>query len=535
MNTAGKRLLERWLKRLEEQLDLEPLLLGCCKALAELSGADRCSIMALDSAADELVVRWAAGVRVNPGKAMRFRMGEGLCGWVAQSRKARCSVDVGREPRFVPYAKSSRGFRPVRAICCLPLVAKGRTVGVVNLSSFSPRTHAFGWFSGREGKRFLDRLARVIGQAALLREAEAVSQRWRKQAKAAAETVSLLSHEMRTPLAVVSEASEQLLQGVGGALSPEQTTRARMVRNQARRMHQLVSELLDISRIEAGRLPLHRERMDLEKLIHEVTGRYEALITPRRLKLELNDVGPVYGDPSRLAQVLENLLTNSVKFTPPSGAITVGLAARGRSAEMSVADNGVGIPEREQRRLFERFSQLTVPTAVGARGTGLGLSIVKEIVNLHGGTVRVSSREGKGASFIVSLPLYSPVLALTDEFRMKREEAARQGLALAVQRIQPRPGAKISPVELAALLSKHISRHDRILESPGAGLVLLSVMEPAGLSALRERLAGLLREQGVPPEDLGWGWALVPQEETSFQGVVDLLEKRVCRENESLS
>lgn len=529
MSGAKGRVLEQWLGRLEQQLDLEKLMLGCCKALAKLSRVDRCSIMVLDADADELVVRWAAGARVKTrAGAMKFRMGEGLCGWVAQSRKAHLSLDAGAEPRFIPYRQPPSRFRPVRAISCLPLVAKGRTVGVVNLSSFSAQSHSVLWFRGREGKRFLDRLAHVIWQSLLLRESEAVAARWRKQAKTASETVSHLSHEVRTPLALVSEAAEQLLEGFSGALSPEAVRRVKMIRTQAQRMLQLVTELLDLSRIEVGRLPLRRERMDPQTLIREVVGRYEELIFPRRLKLELERTEPVYGDPSRLAQVVENLLNNAVKFTPPQGAITVGLTTRGRAAEIAVADTGIGISPREQQKLFERFSQVTVPAEAGARGTGLGLAIVKEIVNLHGGTVRVSSEKGRGATFIVSLPLYSPALALTDEFRLMREEASRQGQALAAQLVRPRAGAEVSLEKVAALLGRHVSRQDRILESPGMGLVVLSVMDPEGLPGLRHRLMELLREspETVASDDLQWGWALVPQEESTFRGVMELLAKR---------
>lgn len=530
MKTAGKRVLEQWLGRLEQQLDLEQLMLGCCHALAELSKVDRCSIMVLDADADELVVRWASGARVKrKAGAMRFRMGEGLCGWVAQSRKAHLSLDAGTEPHFIPYRQPPRRFRPVRAISCLPLVAKGRTVGVVNLSSFSSvQSHSLLWFRGREGKRFLDRLAHVIWQSVLLRESEAVAARWRKQAKAASDTVSHLSHEVRTPLALVSEAAEQLLEGFSGSLSPEAVRRVQMIRTQARRMLQLVSELLDLSRIEVGRLPMRRERMDLQTLIREVTGRYEELISPRRLKLELEATAPIYGDPSRLAQVMENLLNNAVKFTPPQGAITVRLGTRGQAAEMAVADTGIGIPKTEQRRLFERFSQVTVPMEEGKRGTGLGLAIVKEIVNLHGGTVRISSEQGKGATFIVSIPLYSPMLALTDEFRLMREEASRQGQTLAVQLVQPRPGAAVSLEKVAALLIRHVSRQDRVLENPGAGLVILSVMDPEVLPVVKRRLLEVLKEspETAAPDTLQWGWALVPQEAATFQAVTDLLGRR---------
>ena len=529
---GAKGSVESWLGRLEAQLDLAPLMEGCCRALLDLTGADRCSIMVLDSDTEQLVVRWAHGARVKlKGSGLKFRMGEGLCGWVARSQKAFCSVDASREPRFVPPAPAHRRFRPVKAICCLPLVTEGRTVGVVNLSSFNP-SRRFRWTQTGAAKRFLDRLARVISQTTQLREAEAVTQRLRRQAKATSETVAQVSHEVRTPLALINEAAQQMLDGLGGALSEDQGRLARLIKAQADRMLKLVSELLDLSRIEAGRLSLQREPLDIAEVVREVQLRYGLLVAPRKLILALDPVPPVYADRNRLAQVIENLLTNAVKFTPTDGTITVGLKPRGRCAELAVADTGIGIPPKEQRRLFEKFAQLKVPAALNARGTGLGLAIVKEIVQLHGGTVRVESQQGKGATFTVSLPLYSASFALTEEFRVMREHAAREGRVLAVQLLQAKPGRPMPAEKAAQLLRKMVSSEDRILENPGGGILLLSVLEAEGFEALRGRIQEALggRPEGLNLRDLSWGWAMVPREETTLPGVLALAARRACGE-----
>lgn len=525
----GSPLADHWLERLESQLDFEALMRGCCRAFLDLSGADRCSIMALDSDTDDLVVRWADGVRVKRrGEGLKFRVGEGLCGWVARSQKAFCSADAAREPRFMPRSGTGRSFRPIRSICCLPLVVQGQTVGVVNLSSFSS-SRRFKWAGGAEGRRFLDRLARVILQIALLNEARAVTERLRRQAKATSETVAQVSHEVRTPLTLITEAAQQLLDGFGGKLLPDQERLAGIIQAQGDRMLKLVTELLDLSRIEAGRLSLRREPVDLAQVVTDVRGRYGMLVSPRRLEVELDSVPPVYGDPIRLTQVAENLLTNAVKFTPPEGSITFRLIARGHSAELSVMDSGMGIPPRERQRLFQKFSQLKTPAGMGARGTGLGLAIVKEIVQLHGGAVRVDSKAGKGASFTVSLPVYSPTFALTEEFRMLREQAAREGRILAFQLIRRQGAPMDSLARLRKLLGEHVSREDRVLENPAGGVAVLSVLDAQGFQAMRRRLEDLLRQhpERRPAGGLSWGWALVPKEETSLHGVLELAEKRL--------
>ena len=534
MGTKGP--VEVWLSRLENQLDLEPLMEGCCRALLELTGADRCSIMVLDSDTEQLVVRWAHGARVKlrKGGGLKFKMGEGLCGWVARSQKAFCSVDASREPRFVPQGPQNSQFQPVKAICCLPLVVEGRTVGVVNLSSFNP-SRRFRWTQTSAAKRFLDRLARVIGQTTQLHEAQAVSQRLRRQAKATSETIAQVSHEVRTPLALINEATQQMLDGLSGDLSAEQKQMTQLIKAQAQRMLQLVTELLDLSRIEAGRLALRREPLNPGEVIREVRERYELLVSPRKLILDLKTVPAVYADRTRLTQIVENLLTNAVKFTPSDGTITLHLEPRGRCAELSVSDTGIGIAPKEQRRLFEKFSQLKVPVTMNARGTGLGLAIVKEISQLHGGSVRVESQPGKGATFTVSLPLYNPSFALTEEFRVMREQAAREGRSLAVQLLQAKPGKQMPAAKVVELLRQQISREDRVLENPGGGVLLLSVLEAEGFQAMRRRIQDFLSAQPetVRLSDLAWGWALVPREETALPGVLDLARRRAYGEEEA--
>lgn len=525
---------EQWLQKLEQQLELESLMEGCCKALLELSEADRCSIMVLDNDTDQLVVRWAQGSRVKfKGSGLRFRMGEGLCGWVARSQKSYCSLDATREPRFVPQQGTRKGFREVKSLCCLPLVDQGRTVGVVNLSSFTS-SKKFGWIRRLEARRFLSRLARVISQATMLREAQITTERLRRQAKTTSETVAQVSHEVRTPLSLIMEASQQLLDGFGGTLNAEHQHGVQIIQAQAQRMLRLVTELLDISRIEAGRLALRREEMDLSDVLRDVKSRYEPLVSPRTMKLEIDSVPSVYGDRSRLTQVVENLVTNAVKFTPPEGSITLRLKAHGHLAILEVMDTGIGISSKDQKRLFHRFTQLKVPAGLGARGTGLGLTIVKEVVQLHEGSVRVSSHPGRGTTFVVHLPLYNPSFALSQEFRVMREQSAREGKALAVQVLRAKPSQKVPFEKIRELLSRQVAQDDRILDHPGGGLVFLSVLDPEGLPAMRKRLKEVLHREGgeSAPSGLHWGWALAPGEETTLTGILSLAQRRAQEEIE---
>ncbi len=526
----SKKLLESWLKRLEAQLDLERLMMGCCRALMELSGADRISIMVLDGSTEELSVRWAQGSRVKSrGRSLKFRMGEGLCGWVARSQKPFCVMDAAKEPRFIPQPDKIRAnpFRPVKTICCVPLVVEGQTVGVVNLSSFSA-SRRFLWFKEPTAQQFLDRMGRVIAQAVLLHEMEAASSRWRRQAKVTSETVAQVSHEVRTPLTLITEGAQQLLDGLEGSVSEKQKETLGLIKRQANRMLRLVTELLDVSRMEAGRFVLYRQPMDVAHVIQEVRAHYASLVSPRKLNLRLGEIPLIYGDRSRLGQVVENLLTNAVKFTPAEGSITIALSTHGRSAELALSDTGIGIPKKEQTKLFQKFFQPKVPANFSYRGTGLGLAIVKEIVHLHGGTIRVNSEPGQGTTFTVSLPLYTPVFALTEEFRVLREQAAREGTSLAFQFLESQPKGSLERPGVMNLLRQHVSREDRVLVNPEGGLILLSVTDEEGFQAMRRRLEEVLRAhpEEVRLEDMRWGWAFVPQEGSELPTVLRMAQSR---------
>ncbi len=540
MPTAKKQLnrkeLRSWLAQLDQQLDLEALMKGCCGMLIKLTGADRCSIMVLDSDTDHLIVRWAHGNRVQmKGSGMKFRVGEGLCGWVARSQKSFCSLDATKEVRFMPRAQQSgqpRNFKEVRGICCTPLVVDGRTVGVINFSSFDAKKTRFDWIRKDEVKLFIERLARVIYQAALLRESQAVSERFRRQAKATSETVAQVSHEVRTPLTLVTEASQQLIDELAGPLQPDQKKLVHIIQSQSQRMLKLVSELLDISRIEAGRMALYREPMSMADAIRDVADRYQMLVSPRKLILEIGLVPLVYGDKTRLAQIVENLLGNAVKFTPPEGSITIGLREKGKTAEISVQDTGAGIPHKQLKLLFQRFSKLKVAAGINVRGTGLGLMIVKEVAQMHGGAVRVDSEPGKGTRFSVTLPLYSSTLALSEEFRVMREQSSREGRDLAIQLLRLKKDPKATLNEIREMLVKHVSREDRILENPDGGLVILSVVDPEGFAAMRKRIDQVFAANlpAVNSRDLGWGWALVPKEGTTLTMVLPIAERRAQEE-----
>lgn len=221
------------------------------------------------------------------------------------------------------------------------------------------------------------------------------------------EFVSAVSHELRTPLTSITGSLGLLLGGAAGVL-PDKTVRlVKIAHSNSERLTKLVNELLDIDRLEVGRVELKREYVNLAQLSARVIEDCRPYALRFDVNLELQappeEVG-VQGDPDRLHQVVTNLLSNAVKHSPQGGTVTV-TVTRGRSnARLSVIDNGSGIPEAFRSRIFRRFAQLDAPGNRAKEGTGLGLAISRAIIERHGGSIGFKSEEGKGSTFFFELP-----------------------------------------------------------------------------------------------------------------------------------
>ena len=224
-----------------------------------------------------------------------------------------------------------------------------------------------------------------------------------------------VSHELRTPLNSVIGFSELLLTGQveGAALSDTQRDYLETISRNGRHLLQLINELLDLSKIAAGRMDLHLEPVPLDALFREAVDSVRAQLEARRHRLALEPAAQsvsVTADRGRVLQILLNLLSNAIKFTPDGGLVT--LAARvesgGRHVRVTVTDTGIGIAPQDQARLFQEFVQLDAAPSRRYEGTGLGLALSKRLVELHGGAIGVESALGKGSTFWFTLPRADP-------------------------------------------------------------------------------------------------------------------------------
>jgi signal transduction histidine kinase len=234
------------------------------------------------------------------------------------------------------------------------------------------------------------------------RELEAQNEELRESERMMTELVSIVSHELRTPLASVLGFTALLLKREFDPLSRRHYLG--IVDAQARRLAALLEDFLDVQRIEHEGVALAAERIDLAALLDEQAQLYAAQSPKHRLEVELAERPlTVRGDPGRLAQVVGNLLSNAIKYSPAGGTVELVAARRGDGVRIAVRDEGLGIPEDQQSRIFTKFFRGDAG-ATGITGTGLGLAVSREIVEAHGGRIGFESDPGEGTTFWLELP-----------------------------------------------------------------------------------------------------------------------------------
>jgi signal transduction histidine kinase len=225
------------------------------------------------------------------------------------------------------------------------------------------------------------------------------------------EFLASMSHELRTQLSSVIGFSELLLSDTTGRFDePRRRKFLAQINSSGRYLLDLTSDILDLAKIEAGHVILRLENVAIVEIAHGVMRAMEPLAAKKaiRLKADLAAAGQVQADAGKLRQMLLNLVSNAVKFTPEGGHVTIGAQRLADTVEISVSDTGIGIAQSEFEHLFEEFRQIDSDIAREHHGTGLGLALTKRFVELHGGQISVASEVGKGSVFTLSLPLVRP-------------------------------------------------------------------------------------------------------------------------------
>jgi signal transduction histidine kinase/CheY-like chemotaxis protein len=379
-----------------------------------MSGTDGGSIYEFDEDAKEFRIRTACGTRPDVLDALRrTRIGldDTFIGKAATRGHSMGLPDL-RDAPLDPHLSvlAEGGWRSLVAV---PMLRDGRIVGALVV-----RRHTPGHIPDEVCdllESFASQSALALINAQLYRRLERQSAALEVASRHKSEFLASMSHELRTPLNAIIGFSEVLLERMSGELNERQDEYLRDIWSSGKHLLELLNDILDLSKIEAGQMALNRS----EFIVHKSLDYCLSLVRERALKqrillsLEVDpEVGLLDADRLRFRQVVLNLLSNAVKFTPDGGRVDVRASIRGQDLVVTVADTGVGVAAEDHQRIFDSFQQGTRP-AGQAEGTGLGLTLSKRIVELHGGRIWLESEVGTGATFGFALPAGSeePVAA----------------------------------------------------------------------------------------------------------------------------
>jgi signal transduction histidine kinase len=410
-SVAELRALGEVSRAVSSTLKLETVLETIVGCAVQLSGSDSGIVYEFDEVAQTFHARGSHRITAEHLAivwAEPIRFGEGAVGRAGAIREPVQVADIADEREFV--APQTRGLlvrEGLGSLLAVPLVREQRVLGGLvilrrELGAFSPEIVA-------TLQTFAAQSVLAIQNARLFREIEDKSRQLQLASEHKSEFVSSMSHELRTPLNAVIGLTEMMITnaarfGTEKALEPLQR-----VHRAGSHLLGLINQVLDLSKIEAGKLELNPQTVDLVPLIEEVIGTALQLADQNKNRLVAEtqeNLGSLTVDPMRLRQILLNLLSNACKFTKEGEVkLRARKVADGRDwIELAIADNGIGMTAEQQAKLFEEFSQADRTTVQRFGGTGLGLAITRKLAHMMGGDVTVASEPGKGSVFTVRLP-----------------------------------------------------------------------------------------------------------------------------------
>jgi signal transduction histidine kinase/CheY-like chemotaxis protein len=330
----------------------------------------------------------------------------GVTGYVIQSRQALHLSDLRAVPEDAPYQVIDVDEEPTRSYIGVPLISRDRVIGVLSVQSSQP---------GAYSEEDVELLTTIATQASTAIENARAYERLTETAEELREIdrfktqfLANMSHELRTPLNSIIGFSRVMLKGIDGPLTESQETDLGSIYNSGQHLLALINSILDMSKIEAGKMELSFEEVRLPDVLSAVLGTTHALVKDKPVELHSDipdDLPTVWADTQRVRQVLLNLMSNAAKFTE-EGYISVRAEAGEEFVTITCEDTGVGIEPDAQTRLFIPFQQVDGSTTRRAGGTGLGLAISRSFVEMLGGEIWVESEPDKGSTFGFTLPIY---------------------------------------------------------------------------------------------------------------------------------
>jgi GAF domain-containing protein len=389
-------------------LDLETVLTRIVSHAVQLSGTDGGAIYEYDEPSEEFRLRATDHMEEELINALRSnppRLGDGVVGRAAANREPVQVPNILEERTYAPRMRQMLERYGFRASLAVPLLREERIIGglVVRRKStgeFRPEVIEL-------LKTFATQSVLAIQNARLFREIEDKSRQIEAANRHKSEFLANMSHELRTPLNAIIGFSEVLGERMFGELNEKQAEYTEDILSSGRHLLSLINEILDLSKVEAGRMELEVATFDLPLAIDNARTFVRERATKHGINLDVTvdeRLGDFVGDERKIKQILLNLLSNAVKFTPEGGRIGINARQVDGSVEISVSDTGIGIAPEDQPKIFEEFRQVGGDYAHKREGTGLGLTLAKKFVELHGGKIWVESQVGKGSTFSFTLP-----------------------------------------------------------------------------------------------------------------------------------
>jgi signal transduction histidine kinase len=390
-------------------LDLETVLTTIVSRANHLSGTDAGAIYEYDEATGLFHLRATQNFPddvVEALRAMPLQRNEGAIGRLAITREPVQIADIAVEGAYQSRAREMLLRTGYRALLAVPMLREDHIIGGLVVNRTAP-----GEFSAEVVellKTFATQSAMALQNARLFQEVEEKSRQLEVANRHKSEFLANMSHELRTPLNAIIGFSEVLVERMFGELNEKQDEYLRDIFSSGRHLLSLINDILDLSKIEAGKMELELGTFDLpaamENALTLVKGRAANHAITLHLEVDRR-LGECVGDERKLKQVLVNLVSNAVKFTPEGGRVEVRAAPANGGVEFAVSDTGIGIAPEDQEAIFEEFRQVGTDYAKKREGTGLGLTLTKRIVELHGGRIWVKSQLGQGSTFAFMLPL----------------------------------------------------------------------------------------------------------------------------------
>jgi GAF domain-containing protein len=406
------------------KLKIRAVLQTTVEILQQLLNARASTITMLSENHAELMVAAAVGVKQEYTQA-RMPIEDSISGQVVQTGELVYIRDSYQEPEFVFFSEI------VRSLLVVPLIVRGETIGTLSLDSDRPNA-----FSDSDIQLLLIAAAQVgiaISNAGLFEEVEARAaeltvayDELKESDRLKDELVQNVSHELRTPLTFVKGYVDLLMDGEMGLVTPAQQDALQIVATKTDEITRLIDDIITLQRIDAGNLQMGLHSM--VDVVQTAVANHSIVAEKRGLSVKCNlpaEITPILLDKGRINQVIDNLITNAMKFSPDGGVITVTLRESENELRVIVSDQGIGMPKEKQARIFDRFYQIDGSARRRFGGTGIGLAIVKRIVDAHKGKIWVESELNQGSSFYFTLP------KTKHEALAEEEPAQPAGFALA--------------------------------------------------------------------------------------------------------